>query len=236
LTTYDQRFWRPAHAATAGGLLFCGLAIAIDRHCGRLGSGDAILLRLEQLDAELLRGEVDLAAVKPPTILGLGFDELLQREAARLPETASVLRAKEVLTQASESWRNAWTPKRRAEPVRSSAGPTLARAAEPTIRAGRDLAELRVAVKRLEAAARLLEVERKSAPTVAWPPRAERRRIDQERSRLSEVGLADGSLVRVLGRTMWGDYLLAVELAGTLLVVGAVGAVAVNTRRQETAA
>jgi NADH-quinone oxidoreductase subunit J len=34
-----------------------------------------------------------------------------------------------------------------------------------------------------------------------------------------------------LGRSLFGDYLFAVELAGTLLLVAAVGAIAIAPRR-----
>jgi NADH-quinone oxidoreductase subunit J len=45
---------------------------------------------------------------------------------------------------------------------------------------------------------------------------------------------ADQSLgrVRALGRSLFGDYLFAVELAGTLLLVATIGAIAIAPRRQ----
>jgi NADH-quinone oxidoreductase subunit J len=39
--------------------------------------------------------------------------------------------------------------------------------------------------------------------------------------------------MRALGRSLFGDYLFAVELAGTLLLVAAIGAIAVAPRRSE---
>jgi NADH-quinone oxidoreductase subunit J len=38
--------------------------------------------------------------------------------------------------------------------------------------------------------------------------------------------------VRSLGRSLFGDYLFAVELAGTLLLVATIGAIAIAPRRQ----
>jgi NADH-quinone oxidoreductase subunit J len=36
-----------------------------------------------------------------------------------------------------------------------------------------------------------------------------------------------------LGRTLFGDYLFAVELAGTLLLIASIGAIAVAPRREQ---
>jgi NADH-quinone oxidoreductase subunit J len=46
---------------------------------------------------------------------------------------------------------------------------------------------------------------------------------------------ADGQIgtMRGLGRSLFGDYLFAVEIAGTLLLVGAVGAIAISPRRSQ---
>jgi NADH-quinone oxidoreductase subunit J len=46
---------------------------------------------------------------------------------------------------------------------------------------------------------------------------------------------ADGELgtMRGLGRSLFGDYLFAVELAGTLLLVAAIGAIAIAPRRSQ---
>jgi NADH:ubiquinone oxidoreductase subunit 6 (subunit J) len=39
--------------------------------------------------------------------------------------------------------------------------------------------------------------------------------------------------VEALGRSLFSDYLLAVELGGTLLLVATVGAIAITGRREE---
>jgi NADH-quinone oxidoreductase subunit J len=41
-----------------------------------------------------------------------------------------------------------------------------------------------------------------------------------------------GSL-RVLGRSLFGDYLFAVELAGTVLLIATIGAIAIAPRRSQ---
>ena len=82
-------------------------------------------------------------------------------------------------------------------------------------------------------AARRIQSARGARPTIAAPPPSDAARVNLERSRLSTPNLDDRSMVRALGRSLWGDYLLAIELAGTLLLVAAVGAVAVNIRRKE---
>ena len=41
-----------------------------------------------------------------------------------------------------------------------------------------------------------------------------------------------GSL-RVLGRSLFGDYLFAVELAGTVLLIATIGAIAMAPRRSQ---
>ncbi|MFN5740619.1 MAG: NADH-quinone oxidoreductase subunit J [Planctomyces sp.] len=38
-----------------------------------------------------------------------------------------------------------------------------------------------------------------------------------------------------LGRSLFGDYLFAVELAGTILLVASIGAIAIAPRREEGA-
>ena len=41
----------------------------------------------------------------------------------------------------------------------------------------------------------------------------------------------DQDTMRGLGRSLFGDYLFAVELAGTLLLVATIGAIAIAPRR-----
>lgn len=45
--------------------------------------------------------------------------------------------------------------------------------------------------------------------------------------------LKDFSTLRALGRSLFGDYVYAVEIAGTLLLVAAIGAIAIAPRRAE---
>jgi NADH-quinone oxidoreductase subunit J len=60
---------------------------------------------------------------------------------------------------------------------------------------------------------------------------AERDRLVAEANPLSRAGEGEIGTMRGLGRSLFGDYLFAVELAGTLLLVGAVGAIAIAPRR-----
>ena len=55
----------------------------------------------------------------------------------------------------------------------------------------------------------------------------------EQRSPLSAPSPADRSSLQALGRTLWGDYLLGVEICGTLLLVAAIGAIAVNQAPRE---
>ncbi len=50
---------------------------------------------------------------------------------------------------------------------------------------------------------------------------------------LSKPRPADPGQVAALGRSLFGDYLYAVELAGTLLLVATIGAIAIVSRREE---
>jgi NADH-quinone oxidoreductase subunit J len=52
-----------------------------------------------------------------------------------------------------------------------------------------------------------------------------------EANALSRAGEDGFGTVRGLGRSLFGDYLFAVELAGTLLLVAAIGAIAIAPRR-----
>ena len=59
--------------------------------------------------------------------------------------------------------------------------------------------------------------------------RRRRRRSSASRSRLAVAERAD---LHTLGRSLFGDYLFAVELGGTLLLVATIGAIAIAPRRQ----
>ena len=50
---------------------------------------------------------------------------------------------------------------------------------------------------------------------------------------LSQAGEAGVGNMRGLGRSLFGDYLFAVELAGTLLLIAAIGAIAIAPRRSQ---
>lgn len=58
---------------------------------------------------------------------------------------------------------------------------------------------------------------------------------EAEANLLSRPTAAEGEIgtMRGLGRSLFGDYLFAVELAGTLLLVAAVGAIAIAPRRAQ---
>ena len=62
------------------------------------------------------------------------------------------------------------------------------------------------------------------APIIAWQP--------DEQSADAEHPVGD---LKGLGQSLFGDYLFAVELAGTLLLVASIGAIAIAPRREQGA-
>jgi NADH:ubiquinone oxidoreductase subunit 6 (subunit J) len=62
---------------------------------------------------------------------------------------------------------------------------------------------------------------------------AKQRRLIELGSPLSQPQANDAGHVAGLGRSLFGDYLYAVELAGTLLLVATIGAIAIVSRRNE---
>jgi NADH:ubiquinone oxidoreductase subunit 6 (subunit J) len=92
------------------------------------------------------------------------------------------------------------------------------------------------AAHELEDVARRIRGARGVLATVLNPPAKELARLNGERSRLSTPSPQDQSAVTVLGRSLWGDYLVGVEIAGSLLLIATVGAIVINARQREAAA
>jgi NADH-quinone oxidoreductase subunit J len=95
---------------------------------------------------------------------------------------------------------------------------------------------LRDEVKRLPLASARAETVERSLPKLAIA------REQGDRGALKQVvtdlqaAMESGPHVTALGTSLFGDYLWAVELAGTLLLVATVGAIAIAQRRQEVPA
>jgi NADH-quinone oxidoreductase subunit J len=235
LAAYDQRFWSPLPAAIAAGVFAGAILSVVNDVYARPSSAEAIVRRLDQLERDLTPGNVNVQNAVEPTMLGRPIHELLARDVAdvRGAESEQLRRS---LADAAQSWDAAWAG-RMAE---SATSPTIAAAPPPTVGAPSESdvpspqqSQLLLATKKMLFVARRVQAARGDHPTIAAPPTSDAARIANERSRLSTPNIDDRSMVRALGRSLWGDYLVAVELAGTLLLVAAVGAVAVNTRRKE---
>ena len=234
LAVYDQRFWSPLPAAIAAAVLAGTVLTAVNNVYARPSSAEAIARRLEQLEHDLTPANVDLKNAVEPTMLGRAIPELLAVDADQVGG-AEEEQLKRSLADAAASWKTAWAGR----PLREASAPAIGATPDPVVEASTgggpaiQQSNLMLATKKMLFAARRIQSARGARPTIAAPPPSDAPRVNVERSRLSIPNLDDRSMVRALGRSIWGDYLLAVELAGTLLLVAAVGAVAVNTRRKE---
>jgi NADH:ubiquinone oxidoreductase subunit 6 (subunit J) len=232
---YDHRFWSPLPASVASAVLVGTILSVVNDVYARPSSAEAVVKRLEQLEHELTPADVQVTKAVEPKLLGKSFAELLVHDLDDVGG-AEGEQLKRTLADADKAWKTAWAGKPQLENVPASIEPIPEPVAEPTrvhLDAGRQQSQLLLATKMMLFAGRRIQAARGVHPTIAAPPPSDALRINMERSRLSTPNLDDRSMTRALGRSLWGDYLLAVELAGTLLLVAAVGAVAVNMRRKE---
>ena len=86
-------------------------------------------------------------------------------------------------------------------------------------------------------ASRIAEVQQRTAeaPAALTPNSKNFTDWREQRSPLSTPRTLDGGNLPALGRTVWGDYLMGVEIAGTLLLLAAIGAIAINQSPREDA-
>jgi NADH-quinone oxidoreductase subunit J len=234
LAAYDQRFWNPLPASIAAAILVGTILTAVNNVYARPSSAEAITRRLEQLEHDLTPTNVDLKNAVEPTMLGRSIPDLLAIDADQVGG-AEGEQLKRSLADAAQTWTTVWAGR----PLQERSAPGIDAPPDQTIETPSDAgpakqqSPLLLATKKMLFAARRIQSARGIRPTIAAPPPSDAARVNIERSRLSTPNLDDKSMVRALGRSLWGDYLLAVELAGTLLLVAAVGAVAVNIRRKE---
>jgi NADH-quinone oxidoreductase subunit J len=236
LAAYDQRFWNPLPASLAAGILLGTILTVAHGVYSRTSSTEAILRRLEQLERELTPANASVADALEPKLLGKPYAELL---ASDLKDVGGLEgeQLRIALVDATTAWNAAWEGRLVDRPggemeLRPSPPVELKQGSE-VVEMSPQQSHLLLATKKLHFVARRIQTARGARPTVALPPPAEAVRISHERSWLSTPNLDDKSMVRALGRSLWGDYLLGIELAGTLLLVAAVGAVAINLRRKE---
>lgn len=234
LAVYDQRFWSPLPSSIAAAVMLGTLLTVVNDVYARPSSAEAVVRRLEQLEHDLTPANVNLKNVVEPTMLGRSIPDLLALDAAQVGG-AEGEQLKRALADAAHTWATAWSGKPLSEPGAPGIAPPPEPAVESVTGAGpaKLQSSLLLATKKTLFAARRIQTARGARPTIATPPPSDAVRVNLERSRLSTPNIDDRSMVRALGRSLWGDYLVAVELAGTLLLVAAVGAVAVNTRRKE---
>lgn len=232
---YDQRFWSPLPASIASAVLMGAVLTVVNNVYARPSSAEAVVKRLEQLEFELSPPNVDVKTAVEPKLLGKSFAELLGHDINDVGG-AEGEQLKRLLADADHAWKTAWSGK----PILEKAPAGIEPLPEPVVDAarvgidpGRQQSQLLLATKMMLFTARRIQTARGVHPTIAAPPPSDAVRIHLQRSRLSTPNIDDHSMVRALGRSLWGDYLLAVELAGTLLLVAAIGAVAVNIRRKE---
>ena len=237
LAVYDQRFWSPLPAAIAAGVFAGTILSVVNDVYARPSSAEAVLRRLEQLEDDLTPPNKNVADAVEPKLLGRSLPDLLATDFRDIggAEGEDIRRS---FGDASHSWTAAWSGRTVVE--ETPPPPTVAAPALPVIEppppgpgAVKNQSSLLLATKKLLFVARRVNAARGVHPTIANPPPAEALQIALHRSRLSTPNIDDRSMVRVLGRSLWGDYLVGVELAGTLLLVAAVGAVAINSRRKE---
>src|SRR5262249_18874669 len=94
---------------------------------------------------------------------------------------------------------------------------------------GRDAAQMKEAIKTLEAIVTELARDYPRHPSTLAIP-------DQTRRYLANPNPPPaGENVAGLGRSLFTEYLYAVELAGTLLLIATIGAIAIVSRRKEIA-
>jgi NADH:ubiquinone oxidoreductase subunit 6 (subunit J) len=235
LAAYDQRFWNPLPASLAAGILVATILTVLNGVYSRTSSAEAIVVRLEQLQRELGAPNLNVSTAREPTLLGKSYSELL---AVDLKDVGGVEgeNLKTSLSDATQTWDAAWHGRLLETQNRQPGASKLNQTVEPQSDAPEitpQQSHLLLAAKKMHFVARRIQTARGARPTIAQPQPAEAQRLSLERSWLSSPNLDDKSMVRALGRSLWGDYLIGVELAGTLLLVAAVGAVAVNIRRKE---
>jgi len=236
LAAYDQRFWNPLPASLASGILLGTILTVANGVYSRSSSTEAILRRLEQLERELTPANASVASATEPKLLGKPYADLL---ASDLKDVGGLEgeQLRLALADATTSWNAAWEGRlaggRAGETELRASPPAAMKQATDVVEMSPQQSHLLLATKKLHFVARRIQSTRGARPTVALPPPADAERLSRERSWLSTPNLDDKSMVRALGRSLWGDYLLGIELAGTLLLVAAVGAVAINLRRKE---
>lgn len=209
LASYDRRSQSPLGASIAGFLMILGLLYAFEKTYASPESQMALQANIVELEATLARVddlEKSLAELSQATEGGATpLADVMRGQLDQLPEPARRQQAAAKLDTALKRWEQ-----------------DLAAA-----KLGDRLAELKSIAKEMQDEA-TLNLERQGFLTTTMSGRASRLAAEK-------VERLDYSRVAGLGQALFGEYLWAVEMAGTLLMVAIIGAIAIAPARGQVA-
>jgi NADH-quinone oxidoreductase subunit J len=205
LAPYDRRAREPLLASLAGFVLLGGLLYTLQATYGTQHEGDAVFAQI--------------ATVRERVEAGAPFEEI-ERAMYLAPERTIGVSVGEMIESVP-----AW-------PGRGAAHTRLVRLIEDiaVANSNRDRPALTQALDQLaQLAAEVEEASARHRGALPAPASLEKQRSTLSRLPTQPMEIAPGHVTSV-GRSLFGDYLWAVELAGTLLLVATIGAIAIAAK------
>lgn len=223
---YDRTTREPFLATLAGFVLLGALLDVLQRTYSAPTAVSQVAEQLAKvnrlIDAKANDQQIDDAMHLTGAAMIAGADR--SRSSAERPAVTEVLDA-EVKRTPDEIWPFA---KKKAVAVQIDAATTKWSEAK-NAPGGRDAARMKEAIKSLELIAEELAHDYPRHPSTLPIPDQTRRYLAKPRPATA------GPNVAGLGRSLFTEYLFAVELAGTLLLIATIGAIAIAGRRKEIA-